>query len=174
MQYISYYHSPLGKILLAADQTGITGAWFEDQKYYAHDLDSEHTEKDTPVLEDAKRWLDLYFSGKEPDFMPFRKRAGLHAAAPSVRHSVPEGGMGHPPADPLRDDHDLRGNRERDRPPARVSAHVGAGGWRRGRAQPGLHPDPLPPRRRLRWKPDRVCRRDRSENQAAGSGGGAG
>ena len=70
MQYISYYHSPLGKLLLAADQTGITGAWFEDQKYYAHGLDAEHTEKDTPVLEDTKRWLDLYFSGKEPDFMP--------------------------------------------------------------------------------------------------------
>lgn len=70
MQYISYYQSPLGKILLAADQTGITGAWFEDQKYYAHGLDAEHTEKDTPVLDDTKRWLDLYFSGKEPDFMP--------------------------------------------------------------------------------------------------------
>ena len=70
MQYISYYHSPLGKILLAADQTGITGAWFENQKYYAHSLDAEHTEKVTPILEDTKRWLDLYFSGKEPDFMP--------------------------------------------------------------------------------------------------------
>ena len=70
MQYISYYHSPLGKILLAADQTWITGAWFENQKYYAHSLDAEHTEKVTPILEDTKRWLDLYFSGKEPDFMP--------------------------------------------------------------------------------------------------------
>ena len=70
MQYISYYQSPLGKLLLAADQTGITGAWFEDQKYYAHGLDAEHTEKEAPVLDDTKRWLDLYFSGKEPDFMP--------------------------------------------------------------------------------------------------------
>ena len=70
MQYISYYQSPLGKILLAADRTGITRAWFKDQQYYAHGLDAEHTEKSTPVLEDAKRWLDLYFSGKEPDFMP--------------------------------------------------------------------------------------------------------
>lgn len=70
MQYISYYQSPLGKLLLAADQTGITGAWFENQKYYAHSLDAEHTEKVTPILEDTKRWLDLYFSGKEPDFMP--------------------------------------------------------------------------------------------------------
>ena len=65
MQYISYYQSPLGKILLAADQTGITGAWFENQKYYARGLDAEHTEKETPVLDDTKRWLDLYFSGKD-------------------------------------------------------------------------------------------------------------
>ena len=55
MQYISYYHSPLGKILLAADQTGITGAWFENQKYYAHSLDAEHTEKVTPILETSCR-----------------------------------------------------------------------------------------------------------------------
>ena len=41
-----------------------------NQKYYAHSLDAEHTEKVTPILEDTKRWLDLYFSGKEPDFMP--------------------------------------------------------------------------------------------------------
>lgn len=70
MQYISYYQSPLGKILLASDQTGLTGAWFEEQKYYAHGLDAENTEKDTPALEEVKRWLDLYFSGEEPDFMP--------------------------------------------------------------------------------------------------------
>ena len=33
MQYISHYSSPLGRILLAADKEGITGLWFENQKY---------------------------------------------------------------------------------------------------------------------------------------------
>ena len=39
MQYTSHYESPLGNILLAADEAGLTGLWFEDQKYYAADLD---------------------------------------------------------------------------------------------------------------------------------------
>ena len=68
MQYISHYHSPIGDILLAADHIGLTGLWFEGQKYFALYLDKEHQEKELPILEQAKKWLDIYFSGKEPDF----------------------------------------------------------------------------------------------------------
>ena len=68
MHYISHYQSPIGDILLAADDTGLTGLWFEGQKYFARCLDKNREEKEVPVLEAAKRWLDLYFSGKEPDF----------------------------------------------------------------------------------------------------------
>ena len=68
MQYITHYHSPLGKITLAADKTGLTGLGFEGQKYFALHLEPEHEEKELPVFADAKRWLDIYFSGREPDF----------------------------------------------------------------------------------------------------------
>ena len=68
MQYISHYSSPLGDILLAADSVGLTGLWFEGQKYFALNLDKEHEEKEIPLFAEAKRWLDIYFSGKEPDF----------------------------------------------------------------------------------------------------------
>ena len=68
MQYINHYHSPIGDILLAADKIGLTGLWFEGQKYFALHLDKEHQERDLPVFTEAKRWLDIYFSGKEPDF----------------------------------------------------------------------------------------------------------
>ena len=68
MQYTSKYQSPLGPILLAGDDEGLTGLWFEGQKYYALYLDKENEEKETEILKDAKRWLDIYFSGKEPDF----------------------------------------------------------------------------------------------------------
>ncbi len=68
MQYISHYHSPLGGILLAADEIGLTGLWFEGQKYFALYLDKEHEERELPVFEQAGRWLDIYFSGREPDF----------------------------------------------------------------------------------------------------------
>lgn len=68
MQYTAVYQSPLGEILLAADDAGLTGLWFEGQKYYACGLDKEHEEKETPVLRDTRRFLDIYFSGKEPGF----------------------------------------------------------------------------------------------------------
>ncbi len=68
MQYISYYNSPLGNILLAADPMGLTGIWFEGQKYFAQTLDKEHVEKEIPFFSEAKRWLDVYFTGNEPDF----------------------------------------------------------------------------------------------------------
>lgn len=70
MQYTARYHSPLGDILLAADEIGLTGLWFEGQKYYANQLDPAHEEKDSSFHEQAKEWLTVYFSGKEPNFMP--------------------------------------------------------------------------------------------------------
>ena len=35
MQYTHLYRSPLGTITLAADSEGLTGLWFEGQKYFA-------------------------------------------------------------------------------------------------------------------------------------------
>lgn len=69
MQYTSTHHSPLGDILIAADDKGLTGLWFEGQKYYALYLDKENEMKETDLLKTAKQWLDIYFMGKEPDFM---------------------------------------------------------------------------------------------------------
>ncbi len=68
MQYTSCYFSPLGKLFLAAKEDGLTGAWFEDQKYFASSLNEETEEKEIPLFKDAKKWLTIYFSGKEPDF----------------------------------------------------------------------------------------------------------
>jgi len=66
MEYTSCYVSPLGKILLAADGIGLTGLWFEGQKYFARCLGQENEEVEIPLFYDVKKWLDLYFSGKEP------------------------------------------------------------------------------------------------------------
>ena len=65
-----HYDSPLGKILLAADEEGMTGVWFEAQKYFAAKLPPENEEGTMPVLGEACRWLDTYFTGREPDFTP--------------------------------------------------------------------------------------------------------
>lgn len=69
MKYISKYTSPLGNILLAADEIGLTGLWFEGQKFFPLYLDKDHEEKELPIFIKAKEWLDIYFSGKEPTFM---------------------------------------------------------------------------------------------------------
>ncbi len=68
MQYTSHYESPIGGILLAADDAGLTGLWFEGQKYFARCLEKNHEEKEIPLFEKTKQWLDIYFSGKEPGF----------------------------------------------------------------------------------------------------------
>ena len=70
MMYTLHYASPLGGILLAADEIGLTGLWFDGEKYFADVLDPEHIARETPILLDAKHWLDAYFSGQEPDFTP--------------------------------------------------------------------------------------------------------
>lgn len=70
MQYTAAYQSSVGDVLLAADETGLTGLWFEGEKFYALSLDLEHEERETPIFAITRRWLDIYFSGHEPDFMP--------------------------------------------------------------------------------------------------------
>lgn len=83
MIFIQHYDSPLGAILLAADETGLTGLWFDGQKFFARDLPAERMEQNTPALSEVKRWLDIYFTGKEPDFMP-----PLHPIGSAFRRSV--------------------------------------------------------------------------------------
>ena len=87
MIYRTYYLSPLGKMLLAADDIGLVGAWFEGQKYFGEfpgHRDFVFEEKENCILKDALRWLDIYFSGQKPDFLPklhligtdFREKCG--------------------------------------------------------------------------------------------------
>ena len=81
--YTLHYDSPLGGILLAADEVGLTGLWFEGEKYFAKILGPEQQERETPALQMAKRWLDVYFGGQEPDFTP-----PLHPAGSAFQQEV--------------------------------------------------------------------------------------
>ena len=83
MGYTCTYKSKLGEILLAADEIGLTGLWFTGQKYFASTLSDEHISRETPVLSEAKEWLNVYFSGKEPAFTP-----PLHPAGSEFRQAV--------------------------------------------------------------------------------------
>lgn len=83
MVYTYKYKSPLGEILLAADEVGLTGLWFEGQKHFANTLPNECISQETEILIEAKKWLDIYFSGKEPKFtLP------LHPTGSEFRQAV--------------------------------------------------------------------------------------
>ena len=81
--YTSQYDSPLGTITVACDDEAIIGLWFNGQRHFGNVLPSEIVElgenelrtlkvgcKANTLLEEARRWLDVYFSGQEPDFLP--------------------------------------------------------------------------------------------------------
>lgn len=71
MDYISNYDSPLGGITLASDGQALTGLWFDGQRYFGSMVDAQHEKRAVlPIFKETSRWLDIYFSGCIPDFMP--------------------------------------------------------------------------------------------------------
>ena len=93
MQYITHYQSPLGGITMASDGTALTGLWFDGQKYFASTLGADYKEKDLPVFTESKRWLDIYFSGREPNFTPPLSLNGsaFRMAVWQILQSIPYG-----------------------------------------------------------------------------------
>ena len=150
MIFTQHYESPLGGILLAADDIGLTGLWFEGQKYFARTLDAVHQEQETAVLSEARR--------------------GLYPAAPSRWLCLSAGGVGAAAPHPLRPDHDLWGTGKAAGCRARPFPDVCAGCGRGCRSQCDLHHHSLPPRCRNKRQPDRICRRHREKSRAAETG----
>ena len=70
MEITRRYESPLGGITLAGEGDALTGLWFDGQAHWGETLDPAHREGNLPVLDEAVRWLDICFSGREPDFTP--------------------------------------------------------------------------------------------------------
>lgn len=71
MIYQVHYDSPIGGILLASDEEGLTGLWFDGEKYYPSKEGVENMkEEENTILTETKRWLDIYFTGVNPDFIP--------------------------------------------------------------------------------------------------------
>ncbi len=71
MTYQFKYSTPKGfdDILMFSDGSVLTELKFEQthEKYGQKELCEE---KNLPIFNDVRRWLDIYFSGKEPDFTP--------------------------------------------------------------------------------------------------------
>ena len=121
MQYTDKYRSPLGEITLASDGDHLTGLWFDGQKYFAATLSAEHQERELPIFELTKEWLDSYFMGKIPSFTP------------PGGYAFPTCGMGLIEQNTLWRSRNLQGARRRNRPAKRYPEHVYASDRRSGR-----------------------------------------
>ena len=81
------YPTPEGfdDLLMCTDGEALTGLWFEgshDENQYASGIVETFPETSQiptlfPVIRDTCRWLDMYFSGRQPDFTPVYRMEGL-------------------------------------------------------------------------------------------------
>lgn len=69
MLFTAQYESPLGAIGLVSDGVALTGLRFGVGE-------AAVPAADVPAIADACRWLDLYFSGLQPGFLPPLNLAG--------------------------------------------------------------------------------------------------
>ena len=69
MPYAAIYVSPLGELALASDGEALTGLRFFGQKHFPAGW-ARWEKRDLPVFAETARWLDVYFAGVRPDFIP--------------------------------------------------------------------------------------------------------
>ena len=160
MIWTSEYVSPLGRITLACDDEALVGLWFNGQRYFGSVLPEVTAQREHPLFAEAGRWLDIYFSGKEPGFLPplrydttpFRKRIC------DIMLTIPYGKTM------------TYGEIAAEAAPAGTGQNVCAGGRRRGGAQPDLPHDPVPPCGGYKRQPYRLWRWHPKEKSIAGAG----
>lgn len=61
-----FYSSPLGTVRITFDENALHALRFEE--HFSVSRLSEYVNH--PVFQEATRWLDLYFSGQQPNFLP--------------------------------------------------------------------------------------------------------
>ena len=74
MEYIFEYKSPIGDIIITSNETGITGVRFKRQSENEELCGKKY--KETTAIKETEKWLDIYFSGKNPEFIPAINPAG--------------------------------------------------------------------------------------------------
>ncbi len=73
MLYINHYQSPLGGMTMSSNGEELTGLWFDSSQQNSSSLKGvkrEKTNNSSKVFDEAEEWLNIYFTGRAPDFMP--------------------------------------------------------------------------------------------------------
>ena len=114
---------------MASDGENLTGLWFDGQKYFAAGMDGRQEERELPVFQQTKRWLNVYFQGKNPEFFPpiSLKGSAFRLEVWDILGQIPYGQV------------ESYGEIARKI----AQKHVSTGGGRRSRAQSHLYPYPL-------------------------------
>lgn len=97
MKYLFRYNTPEGfdNLLMCADGESLTGLWFEGTQN-KDCLIGSFSETSLPsALNNTVRWLDIYFSGRQPDFTPKYRIDNLTAFRKLVLDIVLEIPFGH-------------------------------------------------------------------------------
>lgn len=68
MHYYDYYESPHGQMLLVADGEGLSGAYFDGQKYLPQVASQWRRDAHHATLREARRELAEYFGGERRHF----------------------------------------------------------------------------------------------------------
>ena len=78
MTYKYTYKTPddFSNMIMNSDGKFLTGLWFEGSRDSSkHIIDCE--EKDLEIFKETSKWLDIYFSGENPNFIPKYKLDSL-------------------------------------------------------------------------------------------------
>lgn len=70
VKYASYYDSPLGRITLGSDGEALTRLWLGDLGTFGDFPGKVVEAKEVIAFAKATEWLDIYFTGRAPDFTP--------------------------------------------------------------------------------------------------------
>lgn len=79
--HVSEFTTALGQTIIAANEHGLTGLWFVDQRHFAG-IQADWLPEETPVLKQAKQQVLAYFAGDlqqfdlplAPQGTPFQER----------------------------------------------------------------------------------------------------
>ena len=161
MELITTCQTPLGSVTMACSQEGLTGLWFEGQKYFGLTLSPEYQTGDSSAFDQARQWLEIYFSGK---------KTGLSASACPERDSFPPGCLEGIDRNPLREYGHIQGDRRKNRRPKKCAFYVFPGCGAGCRPQSHFHHHSLPQGGGEQRQSHRLCRRDREKNPASSAG----